>query len=274
MRSGVHALAEAHGLLDDTAKHISPEWQIRHVAAWQKWVDNGVSKTINLPASATIEDVVIAFKLAWQLKCKGITVYRDGSKTKQVVTSQSTTRYEIAPVRKYSTDPGVRDGHNVERFGTTLDFQTGCGRIHITCNERDRDTGIPFEVFNLTAGGCTAMGEAIGKLISKYVHDPRLSGDELATVERIVKTLRKVKCTTAMQNPNSQGKSCPDIIAKRMHQVWIHKSVQPKRADDDNNSGKVSVEECAVCPQCGAPATFGLGCRSGSCTNCGWSGCS
>ena len=244
---------------ESLSKNISYEWQIKHQATWQKYVDNSISKTINFQASATVKDVEDAIRLAWKSGCKGITVYRDGSKQKQVITS-----------RKQPIDPKVTDGHNVERFGTTLDFITGCGRIHITCNERDKDSGVPFEVYNLSDGGCAAYGEALGKVMSKYIHDPRLSGGERETVSRLVKTLKKVDCPTALRNPKSQGKSCADIIAQRMSMVWL----QAPQGGHNTKSGKQdTVVETATCPQCGATLTFGRGCRNGTCVQCNWSGC-
>lgn len=244
----LHGLAKEQGLLEDTAKNISVEWQIKHMAAWQAIVDNAVSKTVNLPKSATIEDIEQAIRLAWKMKCKGVTVYRDGSKDRQVLTSVNINT-------KVS-------GKRVERYGRTLDFPTGCGEIHVTTNNNLADDH-PYEAYVLTQGGCKANMEGMGKVISKYIHDPRLYGDEATTIKRIIATLSKVECTTAIKNPNSAGKSCPDILAKRMRAFWFEDVQAPTPVQTDR-----------VCPQCGTPVTFGSGCRNGSCLVCGWSGCS
>ena len=68
-----------------TAHEISPEWHIKVQAQWQKWADGGISKTINLPGNSSIEDVKRAYMMAWELGTKGVTVYRDMSKSKQVL---------------------------------------------------------------------------------------------------------------------------------------------------------------------------------------------
>jgi len=222
----------------ETALEIPWQWHVKHQARWQKWIHNAASKTINMPESATIEDVRGAYQLAWEMGCKGITVYRDGSKDVQVLRS-------VVNVPE--------GGH--ERFGSTLDFKTGCGSIHVTCNQYD---GVPYEVYVLSEGGCPANNEALGKVISKYLHDPRLRGGEFETVARMSETLHKVRCVTAMKNRKAEGKSCADIIASRMDRVWLDENV---------------VDRKPKCPECGRELRFAGGCGNGECV-CGWSGCS
>lgn len=223
----------------ETSMEVPYEWHIKHQARWQKWIHNAASKTINMPESASVEDVREAYIMAWEMGCKGITVYRDGSKDKQVLRAVE------------HVSPGV--GH--ERFGSTLDFTTGCGSIHVTCNELERR---PYEVYVLSEGGCPANNEALGKVISKYLHDPRLRGGELETVQRITRTLHKVKCMTALRSKKAAGKSCADIIASRMDKVWADENIEVVKP---------------TCPECGRELRFGGGCGSGECV-CGWSGCS
>ena len=134
-----------------TSMLIGPEAHVRMQAAWQKYVTNSVSKTINLPNSATIEDVENAYRLAWETDCKAVTVYRDGSKSMQVLETGRDADAE---------EPGTdENGYLAPRdrpaavLGVTERVRTGHGRMYVTLNF-DED-GKPFELF-------TAIGKAGG----------------------------------------------------------------------------------------------------------------
>ncbi len=223
----------------ETALMIPWEWHIKHQAQWQKWIDNAVSKTINMSKNVTVDDIYDAYMFAWKTRCKGITVYRDGSKMNQVL----------------MTDPISFSGDTI---GIRKKLHSGCGDIRVECDGKVETPAIPYEVVVLTSGGCKANNEGIGRLISTYIHDERLVGGEIETVKNIVHTLSKVECSTAMKNPKSDGKSCPHIIGKVMRNVWL---------TDKTEVGR-------VCPECGGVLEFGEGCGTGTCKYCGWSGCS
>ena len=143
-----------------TSMLISPEAHVRMQAAWQRYVTNSVSKTINLPNSATIQDVEDAYRLAWETECKAVTVYRDGSKSMQVLEtgkdSETADATEIAAAEDANTD---KNGFLVPRsrpaavLGITERVRTGHGTMYVTVNF-DSDNK-PFELF-------TAIGKAGG----------------------------------------------------------------------------------------------------------------
>ena len=145
-----------------TSMGISPEAHVKMQAVWQKHVTNSVSKTINLPNTATVDDVADAYKTAWETGCKAVTVYRDGSKSMQVLetgkaeTPQKEENDFLVPRQRPTSVQGITDR-----------VRTGHGNMFVTINF-DED-GRPFEVFTThgKAGGCDAAHlDGISRLVS------------------------------------------------------------------------------------------------------------
>ena len=162
---GVAGVPEDAREVFKTAHEIDAVWHVRHQAAFQKHTDNGVSKTINLPEGATEEDVAAAYRLAWDLGCLGITVFRDGSKGSQVL-NVGLRRDGRSAARGVKPRP-----HSLT--GATYRMETPIGTAFITVN--DNGGGEPFEVFVQVgkAGSDTmAVAEALGRLVSLVLRLP------------------------------------------------------------------------------------------------------
>ncbi|HBJ32311.1 MAG TPA: hypothetical protein DDY93_13200, partial [Dehalococcoidia bacterium] len=165
---GAESILKEHGLDPDifrTSMTISPEAHVRMQAVWQNHVTNSVSKTINLPNNATIEDVHNAYMLAWETGCKAVTVYRDGSKSMQVLeTGSESANEDDASEVKEILIPRQRP---TSVSGVTDRIRSGHGNMYV--NITFDENGKPFEVFtNLgKAGGCDSANlEAVSRLVS------------------------------------------------------------------------------------------------------------
>lgn len=236
-----------------TAMDISPEDHLRMQAAFQKYTDNAVSKTVNLPHSASVEDIERIYRLAFELGCKGVTVYRDGCKSVQVLTTGS------------SPAENQNDGQSASRvrqrpdivMGFTQKIQTGLGVLYLTVNELD---GKPFEVFatiGKSGRSITAKAEAIGRLVSLCLRSGVAVRDVVAQLKGI-----------GGEHPIFQKKgillSIPDAIAWVLENRYLKGSAPvPSHSDMDLQNPS--------CPECGAEMTFQEGCHI--CQNCGYSRC-
>ncbi len=226
-----------------TAHEIAPEWHVRMQAAFQANTDSAVSKTVNLRASAVVGDVDRVFRLAYAMRCKGITVYVDGSRAGQTFVG--------AKVDAPSTGSTVRPRNRVT-WGQTLKFRMSCGTLFVTVNRDDQGL---CEVFaNLgKAGGCSAQSEATCRAASVALRsgvDPK----------QIVEQLRGIRClSTARAKVNGHMTdvlSCPDAIAKAIEEAM----------------GDVARPEprTRTCPACGQMLRREAGCFVCA---CGYSQC-
>lgn len=247
------------------ALEIPAESHVKMQAAFQKYTDNAVSKTINFPNSATVDDVARAFLLAYKLNCKGITIYRDGSRSVQVLNVGTVEKKDKSegPSRVPRPRPEVI-------IGETRRMKTGCGNLYVTINE---DSEGLFEVFAAMgkAGGCAAsQSEAICRLISLAL---RAGVD----TDSIIKQLRGIRCPVPMWN--SDGKmvlSCADAIAQAMEKYLEKKG----KKVIENMNGKYRILKnqlygadkiVATCPECGGTMEPEEGCFL--CRACGFSKC-
>jgi ribonucleoside-diphosphate reductase alpha chain len=228
-----------------TSHDVAGEWHVRHQAAFQKYTDNAVSKTINLPNQATIEDVEKAYTLAYKLGCKGVTIYRDGSREAQVLATKKEKKEEgkIVPKDRPTTLQGITDK-----------IKTGYGNLYVTINTLD---GKPFEVFaQIGKSGYSTMAdtEAICRLISLALR----SG---IPVNKIIEQLFGIGGASQVFQEGGLIMSIPDAIAK----------VLKKHFGTDQNTNHDIDLTYEFCPDCGSKLDHESGCVV--CSQCGFSKC-
>lgn len=258
------------------AHDISPEWHIRIQAAFQKYTDNAVSKTINFPNSATREEVKEAYMLAYKLGCKGTTVYRDGSRDSQVLTTG--TAKEEKPLEIPSSlfgniIPRPRPGMT---WGATEKMKIGCGSLFITVN---RDENGICEVFTSTGkgGGCPSQSEATARLVSIALR----SG---ISQKEILAQLKGIRCPSTVRQQGMKCTSCPDAIARTIEKMskilgtetmginpdLIEEEKPAPQPASKGNKPILGADDRLHCPECGKVLR-----HEGGCTvcDCGFSHC-
>ena len=278
------SIQEIEGIPEDikrifvTAHDISPEWHIRMQSAFQKYVHNATSKTINFPHEASVEDVRKSYILAYESGCKGTTIYRDRSREEQVLnvgfqdvglekSASGSIKKEIAPRPR----PEVI-------IGTTTKVATGCGNLYVTINIDEK--GRPFELFTQMgkAGGCAASQlEAIGRLVSLGFR----SGIE---VKSIIEQLRNIRCPSPSWEKGQRIFSCADAIARVIEKRLVSGLIQQaalaaapvvmKHSSDEEHVSldlDMGGEIVGVCPDCGGALRHEEGCVK--CHACGFSKC-
>ena len=222
---------------------ISAERHIQIQAAFQKYTDNAVSKTINFPHNASPEDIRNAYLSAWQTGCKGLTIYRYGSRDKQVLSfgEEKTEASKIVPRPRPERTRGI-----------TQRISTGCGNLYVTVNYDEKGTCEVFAQMGKTGGCASSQIEAAGRLISLALR----SG---VKTDAVIKQLIGIRCPSPAWQNGRMVLSCPDAIAQVLKDVT---------ASTFSQSNAMS----GVCPECGDILFHEEGCLV--CHSCGFSKCS
>jgi ribonucleoside-diphosphate reductase alpha chain len=257
----VAGVPEAARQLFKTAHEIDAVWHVRHQAAFQKHTDNGVSKTINLPESATEDDVAAAYRLAWDLGCLGITVFRDGSKGSQVLNMGLGRDAAVSEAGTRGVKPRP---HSLT--GATYRMETPIGTAFITVN--DNGGGEPFEVFVQVgkAGSDTmAVAEALGRLVSLVLRLPSpLSPRQ--RLEAVISQLARIGGGQPTGFGAAKVLSLPDALARTLAE---HLG-EPR--DGVTPTGAPVRRVGDLCRECGqATLVYEEGCKK--CLSCGFNEC-
>lgn len=248
-----------------TAHDISPQWHIRMQAAFQKYTDNAVSKTINFPNSASIADIREAYILAYKLGCKGVTVYRDGSRDNQVLSVGTGSPVKESVEKKVAPRQRPEITH-----GITQRLETGCGHMYVTINT---DTHGACEVFVQMGkvGGCaSAQLEAIARLSSLALRSS-------IRIEAIIRQLKGIRCQSPMWHKGKMITSCGDAVGQALENfLSLHANKELKSLHISMDGESTSTDDAtrpmaATCPDCGSAIEHLEGCLK--CPSCGWSKC-
>jgi ribonucleoside-diphosphate reductase alpha chain len=234
-----------------TAHDVTPDWHIRMQAAFQKHTDNAVSKTVNLPHDATVEDVKKVYDMAYDLGCKGVTIYRDGSKENQVLSFSQQEKKDDGFMTAVKERPETLNGY-------TTKIKTGYGYLYVTVTEYD---GQPFEVFatiGKSGRSTTAKTEAIGRLVSLALR----SG---VKVDKIVHQLKGIGGEYPIFQDGGLVLSIPDAISRVLEKAYI-------TGDNVKKNHKTEYSLMGEkCPECGQTVSFEEGCMM--CHFCGFNKC-
>lgn len=224
------------------ASDVTPTEHVQMQAKAQKWTDNSISKTINLPNEATKNDINNVMLFAYATECKGLTVYRDGSRNEQVLTSKPKDDYIEENIISLERDEICK--------GESRKMPLCCGNLYVTINNDESQENI-VEVFATLGKGGTcssAMLEVIGRLIS-------LCARAGIPINNIIKQLKGVSCGNVSFGNGYKALSCPDAIAKALsdyigEDVPIRLNGMQKMCPDCK-SDLVINEGCAHCQACG-----------------------
>ncbi len=244
-----------------TSHDIEPRWHINIQAAFQKYTDNAVSKTVNFRHEATMAEVDEVYRLAYDLNCKGVTVYRDGSRQNQVITTGTAGQSSGDTAHGFTGTIHPRPRPSVTH-GRTYKTKTGCGTLYVNVNSDEY--GI-CEVFTQMgkSGGCAASNaEAVSRMVSLALRagiDPK----------SIVEQLRGIRCPIPTWHEGEMVLSCADAIGRTLERAL--NEIQGDQGQPKISFSGLDMGLCPQCPECGGIMETESGCAV--CKSCGFSKC-
>ncbi len=258
---------------------IAPEEHVLMQAALQRFVDNSISKTINFPPDATVDDVKKVYRMAWELGLKGLTVYVTGSRQEVVLETKAS-----AEAKRGGSDTTPPENATIKRrprpsllTGLTYRRETPLGTAYITINQSEERE--PFEVFmNVGKAGSdvAAVSEALGRLISYVLRMPSyLSPTE--RLQQVIYQLAGIGGGRPLGFGPQRVRSLPDAIAQVLDE-YLNESITVTTQDNDAETTPANQLELPLnqigdlCPECGQATLLNIeGCKK--CINCGYSEC-
>ena len=231
------------------AKLLEGKERIDMQAVWQKHIDASISSTVNLPESATVEDVEELYMYAWENGLKGMTIFRENCSRDAILTSgdkkeEPEEQYEELEMSHQAQFdyiiPLAREELGECLSGTTYVKQIACGKLYITINRDENDNLVEVFIDPGKSGGCTANAECIGRYASACMRAGM-------SVDAIIDITKGVKCSACMQSKGAKkkidGLSCGDVIAKTIQEEY----------KKYHGEGKADLSKCKI---------------SGGCANC------
>lgn len=261
------------------SQDITADEHVRMQAAMQAFVDNSISKTCNFPEDSDEADVAAAYMQAWELGCKGLTVYVTGSRQKVVLETQATADKKHAPLEPAETSSGQLGIWNERKKprpgrldGSTYQIDTPLGKAFVTINENGG--GQPFEVFITTAKAgseTAAISEAIGRMASYVLR----MASPVPPRERLAELVRQLSGIGGGRplgfGPN-RVLSLPDGVAQALAGYLGDRPESELTEAPESILGQIPMTIGDLCPECGAAGLVNEeGCRK--CYACGYSEC-
>ena len=256
------------------SKTINPFNRVDVQAQWQIYIDASISSTVNLPQDTTVEEVEELYRYAYDVGCKGLTIFRDGCARTAILNSGSAKEEPqgeaVEDKRLDTIMPITRTDMGDRLEGATYVRTTACGKLYITINTNDKGELVEVFIDPSKSGGCLANVEVIGRLCSSMLR----AG---VAVEAVIDSAKGVKCSSCARSKKKvDGLSCGDIVAKAIETEYNYrkgkKDLTEKLKNFKYERPIIIKDDKAKCPECGAELSFTGGCNI--CPSCGWSHCS